>query len=72
MDERKDFIARMGTFFLLLGTFLLVLFVASDVGKQANFFYFILSIPLLFAGWYFRRAAAPPPCIASSASVPPG
>lgn len=61
MDERKEFIARMGTFFLLLGTFLMVLFVASDLGQQANFLYFIISIPLLFFGWYFKRATAPPP-----------
>lgn len=61
MDQRKEFIARVGTFLLLLGTFLLVMFVASDLSRNANFFYFISSIPLLLLGWYLKRATAPPP-----------
>jgi hypothetical protein len=40
-DDRSEFISRIGTFFLLLGALLIILFIASDIsrvdkGRQAN------------------------------------
>lgn len=61
MDAYKDFIARMGTFFLLIGVFVMMLFVATDRGGQANFLFFFISVILLVFGWYFKRISAPPP-----------
>ncbi len=66
MDERNDFINRIGTFFVLLGTFLMVVFVATDLAQQANFSFFFSSIPLLFLGWYFKHISAPPPAQSSA------
>jgi cytochrome c biogenesis protein CcdA len=59
--DRKDLISRIGTFFLLIGLGLVILFIASDVGKTTNFGYFFIGIIMLFIGWHFKRITAPPP-----------
>jgi hypothetical protein len=64
MDEegdRKALIARIGTFFLVIGMLGLILFIASDLGDTAYFQYFVIGIILLSAGLIFKRASAPPP-----------
>ena len=65
MDEdggdRKVFISRIGTFFLLLGVLFVVLFIASDMGDQTYFSYFFIGVLLIATGFIFKRMAAPDP-----------
>jgi hypothetical protein len=64
MDEqsdRKAFISRIGTFFLLMGLLIVVLFIASDIGDVTYFSYFFIGACLLTAGFVLKRMAAPPP-----------
>ena len=60
MDERKDFISRIGTFAFLLGLLLIILFVASDISQSTNFWYFLIGVGLLAASWYFKKISAMP------------
>ena len=64
-DENKQdmnqFVARLGTFFIILGIFFIIMFVASDAVKQPNFDYFLYGMLGLGSGWVFRRRASPPP-----------
>jgi hypothetical protein len=60
-EERKIFISRIGTFFLLLGLAVVILFIASDVGKQTVFGYFFIGILLLSIGFFLKRTSASPP-----------
>ena len=55
MDAYREFLARIGTFFLLVGIFLFILFVSSDFAKKADFDYLFLSMLALGIGWIFRR-----------------
>ncbi|MFZ5923456.1 MAG: hypothetical protein ACOYY3_20620 [Chloroflexota bacterium] len=53
---------RVGTFFILVGIMLIVLFVASDMQREPDFDYFFLGLLALAVGIIFRRKApAPPP-----------
>ena len=64
MDEegdRKAFISRIGTFFLILGLMVLILFVASDIGDKTYFSYFFIGVILLSIGFILKRMSAPPP-----------
>jgi len=56
----NDFIARIGTFFLLVSFGFLTLFVASDFAKQPQFDYFFIGLILIVIGFLFRRRATPP------------
>jgi len=60
-DDRKAFISRIGTFFLLVGVLVIILFVASDLGDQTYFRYFFLGGILLLIGLVFKRMGASPP-----------
>jgi hypothetical protein len=57
----NDFIARIGTFFFLLGFVLFVLFLASDMAERPQFDYFCLSMLAIGLGWMLSRRRAPPP-----------
>jgi MYXO-CTERM domain-containing protein len=63
-DEQKQdmnqFVARLGTFFILLGIFFLIMFIASDAAKQPNFDYLLFGLVGLGFGLVFRRRASPP------------
>jgi len=62
--NRKEFFYRIGTFFLLLGTGLLIFFMLSESQDQPVFSYFCWSMILLTLGFVFRaqyRKPAPPP-----------
>jgi energy-coupling factor transporter transmembrane protein EcfT len=59
-DDRSSFISRIGTFFLLIGIVVVILFIASDIGAQTYFSYFFIGVILLALGWYFKRISAPP------------
>jgi len=52
--DRKEFISRVGTFFLLVGIILLVFFFLSDSAGKAVFGYFCWSSILLVLGFMFR------------------
>lgn len=64
-DEQKldmnEFVARLGTFFILLGLFFMIMFIASDAARQPNFDYLLLGLVGLGIGMVFRRRASPPP-----------
>ena len=64
-DEQKinqdEIIARLGTFFIILGLFFTIMFVASDNYSQPNFDFLFLGMAGLGFGFFFRRRAAPPP-----------
>ena len=52
--NRKEFVYRVGTFFLLVGFGLLVFFMLSEAAKQTQFNYFCGSMVLLILGFMFR------------------
>ena len=62
--NRKEFIYRVGTFFLLVGTGLLIFFMLSEAAEQTEFSYFCWSMILLTLGFIFRaqykKPAGPP------------
>jgi hypothetical protein len=59
MESNHDIIPRIGTFLILVGCGLMVLFVGSELSQEANFNYFFLSGAILFVGYLFRRRAQP-------------
>lgn len=60
-EERRALISRIGTFFLVLGILVVILFIASDAGEKTYFQYFFLGILLVFVGFIMKRMSAPPP-----------
>jgi hypothetical protein len=50
---------RVGTFFILVGLALLVLFVGSAMSRDINVIYLLLSIVALLLGYHFRRSNQP-------------
>jgi len=50
----KELIYRVGTFFLLVGTGLLIFFMLSESADQPMFNFFCWSIVLLVVGFMFR------------------
>lgn len=52
--DRNEFIARIGTFFILIGFVLLVLFFLTDTAGSPIFNYFCWSTVLLVIGFVFR------------------
>jgi predicted membrane channel-forming protein YqfA (hemolysin III family) len=62
--DRKEFLYRIGTFFLLVGTGLLIFFMLSEAAKQTVFSFFCWSMILLVIGFVFRaqyKKPSPPP-----------
>ncbi len=59
--DRKAFISRIGTFFLILGVLVIIIFIATDIGDEAYFRYFFIGIILLSIGFILKRMSAPPP-----------
>ncbi|MCE7918327.1 MAG: hypothetical protein DPW21_07700 [Anaerolineae bacterium] len=61
----KDFVARVGTFFILMGIGSAALFIASDASTKytagsVNFSLLCIAVALLLVGFLFRKTAAPP------------
>ena len=52
--DYSEIIYRVGTFFLLVGTGILVLFILSEAARQTMFSYFCWSTILLVIGFAFR------------------
>ncbi len=57
----REFIVRIGTFLILIGIGMLVLFIASDYASQSNFDYLFWAILAVTVGVLLRRLKAPPP-----------
>jgi hypothetical protein len=56
-----ELVPRIGTFFLLVGTALMLIFIGSVLGHGTNLLYLLFGIVAIFMGAIFRRRAAPPP-----------
>jgi hypothetical protein len=52
--DRKEILYRIGTFFLLVGIGLLIVFLLSDAAKNVTFSYFCWSLILMILGFIFR------------------
>jgi hypothetical protein len=61
MDSDDPLIFRVGMFFYVIGGGAFVLFVTSDLAKQADFDYLFIALLMMGIGWVFRRGKAPPP-----------
>ena len=60
---------RVGTFFIILGIFSLIFFVASDLANRPDFDWLFVGMVLLGFGYFFRRRAAPPPSAGRFGSI---
>jgi hypothetical protein len=58
---QSEFVPRIGTFFIVLGIFSLILFLASDFADRPEFDWLFIGMVLMGLGFLFRRSAAPPP-----------
>lgn len=61
MDNDDPIEVRMGTFFVVMGMGVFLLFVMSDMADKVDFDYFFGAMILLAIGYYLRRSKAPPP-----------
>lgn len=61
MENDDPFEVRVGTFFVVMGMGIFLLFVLSDIANKVDFDYFFLAMILLAIGYYMRRTKAPPP-----------
>jgi uncharacterized membrane protein len=52
--NRKEVLHRIGTFFIIMGIGLLVVFLLSEAARQIAFEYFCWSVLLLVIGFVFR------------------
>jgi hypothetical protein len=52
--------SRLGSFFILIGCSLLILFIGSFLAKELNILYFLFAIVALFLGYLFQRTAPRP------------
>ena len=56
-----ELVPRVGTFFIILGIFALIFFLASDFADRPEFDWLFVGMALLGLGFFFRRHAAHPP-----------
>ena len=67
MSEDEDLLVRIGTFFMLVGFVIFVMFVASDLASEhnadirADFDYHFIAILAIGGGWLLRRRKPPSP-----------
>ena len=62
MDDNEDPThIRMGTFFMVMGGGIFILFVVSDLADKADFDYLFVAMLLIGIGWALRRGKTPPP-----------
>ena len=61
MEDEENLVLRMGVFFLLIGAFLAILFIASDMAGQTDFDYLFLALMAIGGGWMIRRRKKRPP-----------
>jgi hypothetical protein len=60
-SPRKEFISRIGTFFILVGIGLMVFFFLSDAAKDPTLSYFCWSTVFLTLGFFFQGQFKRPP-----------
>jgi len=53
-SDRQEFVARVGTFFVLVGIGLMAFFILSESAKDPTLSYFCWGTVLLTAGFIFR------------------
>ncbi len=56
-----EFIIRIGTFFILIGAGIFILFIASDAAGKTNFDYLCAAVLCVTIGILFRRRRPPRP-----------
>ena len=61
MDNDDPIEVRMGTFFVVMGGGVFLIFVMSDMANKVDFDYFFIALILFAIGYYLRRTKAPPP-----------
>jgi hypothetical protein len=59
MDQQPDFTPRIGTFLILVGIGLLLVFIGSYLAKSPHFSYLFSSLVVLAFGVLLRRRATP-------------
>ena len=57
----NEFIIRIGTFFVLIGVGIFILFIASDSAGKTNFDYLFWAVLCVVIGLMFRRRKPPGP-----------
>lgn len=57
----EEFILRIGTYFLVIGTGIFILFIASNYAGQPNFDYLFWAVLVITVGILIRRRRPPPP-----------
>jgi hypothetical protein len=57
----RELLVRLGTFFILIGLGIFILFVASDSAGQTNFDYLFWAMLCVVAGIFLRRNRDPAP-----------
>jgi MYXO-CTERM domain-containing protein len=57
----NEFIVRIGTFCILIGVGILILFIASDSAGAANFDYLFWALLSVIVGLFLRRRRESPP-----------
>lgn len=57
----NEFIIRIGTFFVLIGVGIFILFIASDYAGKTNFDYLFWAVLSVTIGIMFRRRRPPRP-----------
>jgi hypothetical protein len=67
MDE--GFVPRIGTFFILVGIGLILIFVVSQTDGRADFGYLLASLISFALGFWLRRRRQPPPPSARFSSL---
>ena len=57
----EDFILRIGTYFLVVGIGIFILFISTDFANQPDFDYLFWSVLFVAVGLLIRRRKPPPP-----------
>ena len=57
----NELIIRIGTFFLVVGSGIFVLFIASDFAGKTNYDYLFWAVLSVTVGFMLRRRRPPPP-----------
>ncbi len=57
----NEFIIRIGTFFMVIGVGIFILFIASDYAGKTNFDYLCAAVACVTVGIMFRRRKPPKP-----------
>ena len=59
--DRKEFVSRVGTFFVLVGVIMMIFFILSDAADTPSLVYFCWGTALFTFGFIFRARFKRPP-----------